>query len=422
MRFIDKVKISQTNLLRSKLRTFLTVSAIFIGTFTISLTNGVGNGIKAYVDQELGNVATDGVLLVQARSPQSNPISSDVVEYDPEQTTGAYSQSLVGRSDINNIRQIRGVQRIVPMYLLRAEYITSGSTKYQVMLEQYVDGYNVAMAAGRTLNVNSANEINLPLRYIEPLGFASAQDAVGKTVSIGYKNVSGQMLEQTAVIAGVMQQSLLGNSSVYLSDAAVEQIHLNQNQGVDALQNAYMGLFVYHDPNMTDEEVDSFKQLLNANGYNAQTFEDAIGVVNTIIGGILAVLNVFSAIALIAATFGIVNTLFMAVSERTSEIGLMKALGANSKTIFAIFAMEAASIGFWGALLGVGLSAGLAPLVNKIARDNFLKDFTGFDLLAFPIGPSVMIVAGIIFMAFLAGTLPSIKASRLDPIKALRYE
>jgi putative ABC transport system permease protein len=100
----------------------------------------------------------------------------------------------------------------------------------------------------------------------------------------------------------------------------------------------------------------------------------------------------------------------------------MKALGANRRTIFAIFAVEAASIGFWGALLGVIISIGLGTVASNIATKSFLKDFVGFKLLAFPILPSLGVLVGIMFLAFVAGALPSLKASKLDPIKALRYE
>ena len=136
----------------------------------------------------------------------------------------------------------------------------------------------------------------------------------------------------------------------------------------------------------------------------------------------LVVLNVFGAIALLAATFGIVNTLLMAVNERTSEIGLMKALGADRKTIFTIFSLEAGSIGFWGSLSGIVMSIIVGLIANEYASRNFLKDFVGFDLFAFPFFTFFGILVGGVVLALIAGALPSLRASRLDPIRALRYE
>src|SRR5207248_3301580 len=123
---------------------------------------------------------------------------------------------------------------------------------------------------------------------------------------------------------------------------------------------------------------------------------EQIGTIGTVINTILIVLNMFGAITLLAATFGIVNTLLMSVNERTSEIGLFKALGAKRRTIFSIFAIEAASIGFWGALLGVLVSIGIGSIASNIATQTFLKNFVGFQLVSFPILASLTVLFGIV--------------------------
>lgn len=422
MRTLDKITISQGNLWRSKLRTFLTVGAVFIGTFTISLTNGVGNGIKSYVDRQLGNVGADNMLLVSPHSAFANPISSDVIEYDPNRTLGMFNQALLSSRDIAVVEAIRGVTKVTPQVVLQVEYVGNGDKKYEAFIDQFIEGLELEMATGRTLNPASNNEVTIPNRYVRPLGFENPEAAIGKTINIGYKDASGKIIERPVTVVGVMQQSLLGNASIYFSYNLSKEINDKQTAGISRLADTYQNFFVNYDPNFTDEEVEALKSVLRANNYDAQTLQDAIGQINTVINGILVVLNVFSIIALIAAVFGIINTLLMAVTERTSEIGLMKALGANRGSIFSIFAIEAASIGFWGSILAVIISLILAPIVNNLAADNFLKDFVGFELLVFPWETLILTVIGIMVLAFLAGALPSLKASRLDPIKALRYE
>ena len=147
-----------------------------------------------------------------------------------------------------------------------------------------------------------------------------------------------------------------------------------------------------------------------------------LGVFNTVISAITGILNGFAIIALLAASFGIVNTLLMSVQERTKEIGLMKAMGMRSNRIFLLFSSEAILIGFWGSAIGVVVAMGVGTLINKWLANGPLKDLPGFDLLAF----SPVSIAGtillIMLIAFLAGTLPARKAAKQNPIDALRYE
>lgn len=420
MRALDIIKLSQSNLLKSKLRTSLTILAVFIGTFTISMTNGVGNGIRAYIDKQLGNVGVENTLIIQAKQTQANPVSADVFEYDPNKTSGMFNIALLGPSDILNINSISGVDKVTPNYDVQISYITVGGKKYEAAVSQFIVGLNLDLEAGRT--VDGRGQVTVPTRYIKPLGYKDGNDAIGKELSISYKNSNAEFVTKSFKIVGVQQQALLGNSSLYLDAQDIGSIYADQTAGQALRKDTYQALLVSFNKNFTDERIVELKQLFNANGYEAATIEDQIGTVSKVIDTALIVLNVFGAIALLAAAFGIVNTLLMSVNERTSEIGLMKALGANSQTVFATFSLEAASIGFWGGLLGIGSSMIVGLVINKIATNTFLKDFTGFDLLYFPVVSTLLTLLGIIILAYLAGALPSLKASKLDPIKALRYE
>ena len=105
-------------------------------------------------------------------------------------------------------------------------------------------------------------------------------------------------------------------------------------------------------------------------GYLATTVEDEIGMIRNIINAITGVLTMFGAIALLAASFGIINTLYMSVQERTREIGLMKAMGLSNGKVFTIFSVEAALMAF-GSILGILGAVGVGNLVNRLATDSF---------------------------------------------------
>lgn len=422
MKIFDIIKTSQTNLLRSKLRTFLTIGAVFIGALTLSLTNGVGNGIRSYVDKQLGNVGAEDTLIVRVKQPQQNPLASDVHEYDPETQMGTFNISLLDQADIDAITGIEGVEEVIPFYMVQIDYVTAGETKYVAVASQNVEGVNMTFNAGSMMGPGEVNSVAIPQRYVTPLGFASAEEAVGKTISLGFKDAAGNPLEKPVKISGVLESSLLGNSDIIISSELARKINVQQTADVPALANKYMNAFVSFNSHYTPDEIQGLKDRLDEKGYAGQTIQDQIGTVGKVIDTILIVLNIFGIITLLAAAFGIVNTQLMSVNERTSEIGLMKALGAGRKTIFTIFSMEAASIGFWGAVLGTLVSIAIGSVASSYASKNFLKDFVGFELLTFPALPTIGVIVAIMFLSFLAGALPSLKASRLDPIKALRYE
>ena len=422
MKFFDIVKISQKNLLRAKLRTALTIGAVFIGALTLSLTNGLGNGVKAYVHDQLGNLGVEDALIVRVKQTQQNPVSTDVTEYNAEREMGTFNIALLDQDDFNKIEATEGVLEIIPDRLPQLDYLTAGDKKFEVAAYQNLEGLNITMSAGERVREDFPDGITIPQKYVKPLGYESPEDLIGETVTIGYKAADQTVKETKAVVIGVQEQSLLGNSNIVISQKLATIINDNQTKGVPALEGKYIDAVVKFDPDYSQDDIDALKKRFEDQGYAAQTVADQIGVVSTVIDTILIILNVFGVITLIAAAFGIVNTQLMSVNERTSEIGLMKALGASRRNVFSIFSIEAASIGFWGAISGVLVSILIGTILSDYASKNFLKDFVGFHLIAFPPLPTLAVVLGIMFLSFLAGALPSLKASRLDPIKALRYE
>ncbi len=170
------------------------------------------------------------------------------------------------------------------------------------------------------------------------------------------------------------------------------------------------------------DKIDSVKAELEKIGLKAMSVDDEVGMFKVFFDAILIVFNIFGGIALVAASIGIINTLFMSVQERTKEIGLDKALGMSNGHVFASFSCEAILLGFWGSAVGVVVSMIIGNIVSSIARETFLADFPTFQLTIFEPLTMITIVAIIMFIAFLAGTLPARKASKKNPIDALRYE
>lgn len=427
MNIRDLIQTANANLLRSKIRTALTIISIFVGALTISLTVGITSGISSYINSQLGNVGAENVLLVQPAVDQS--ISSGPEEYKEDEATATvnspFMMPMVTTDDIQKIKSQANIAKVTPVIYPSIEYVQyADNSKYVISASSFIDGTNIDLVAGQIPNNDSQElQIVLPEDYIETLGLGNAQESIGKILSITVRNTaSSQSQTIDATVTGVQAKSLLTSGGASGNTALLEALNNAEKDGLpDNLKNSYIAVATQL-TNADEETIESTKTALGELGYSAQTVQDQIGIINQIINAITAVLLFFGAIALLAASFGIINTLYMSVQERTKEIGLMKAMGMSKGRVFILFSIEAILIGFWGSLTGILASIGIGKIANNIASNGFLKDFTGFDLTSFPLTSLLPIMLVIMFIAFLAGTLPSRKAAKQDAIEALKYE
>lgn len=421
MKFLDILATANRNLLRSKLRTLLTILAIFIGGFTLTLTTALNTGANQYLERQLGNVAVPGVFEVTPKT-EANPFAgSDLKEYDPDKKvtgfSGVFNASMT-QEDIDKLQKVEGIESVVPLYQITPEYIThDGGKKFALTMLQQDYGLNLDLAAGRLLEHTDTASAILPESYLEPLGLTDA-NATGTTVTIAYKDAQGALKERQFTVAGVMRDAVVTAGAMYIDINSAKAIAADQGQA-----SRFIQLFAtFRDANDSTDESVLKQRLESAGNYTATSFKESIGTLTAVVDAITAALNIVGIIALIAASFGIINTLLMSVYERTQEIGLMKALGMRRGKVFSLFAIEAALVGFWGSVVAVGAAYLASNAINSFATENFLKDFEGFTLLVVDFGGALFVVALIMAIAFIAGTLPALKASRLNPIEALRSE
>ncbi|WP_130176166.1 ABC transporter permease [Cryobacterium sp. SO1] len=429
MNVFDLVRSAVKNSLRSKTRTTLTVLAIFIGAFTLTLTSGVGTGINQYIDTTVASIGADDVLTVTRAAEDA---ADGPVEYDPDAravaaATGRPGSTVVAltSTDLTAIEDVDGVLSVEPQLRVSPDYVQVGDgTAYEATVGSFIPGMALDLAAGaEPAAASSTNEVAIPVSYVDALGFADADAAVGQTLTFGVTDVQGTQSQVTATIMGVAEEGLVGSTAFTANETLTQTLYDTQSVGLsDAGKDSYAQAIVRFDPTGTDADLTALKESLGDLGYTGTTVEDAIGAFKAVIDGIVLVLNGFAVIALLAAGFGIVNTLLMSVQERTREIGLMKAMGLGGGKIFGLFSLEAVFIGLMGSALGVGVGmlAGLGA--NALLADTLLADLPGLTLVAFDPAALATIVLTVMGLAFLAGTIPALRAARQDPIESLRYE
>jgi putative ABC transport system permease protein len=137
-----------------------------------------------------------------------------------------------------------------------------------------------------------------------------------------------------------------------------------------------------------------------------------------------SVLGLLGGISLLVASFGIANTMIMSILERTREIGIMKAIGAEDREIKLIFFLEASMLGLLGGVAGVLAGWGIDGIANKLAYRYFLKprgaSFIDFFELPPPLWLGAILFA--VVVSILAALYPAARAARIDPVNALRHD
>ncbi len=431
MSFLETISTAISNTFRNRLRAVLTILAIFVGAFTLTITNGIGTGVSNYISTQVSSMGADDVMFISMASLSEGPFpgaGEGPVEYDPDRTVmsamGGMQLEAMTSADIEQIEAIDGVLEVEAMKMVTVDYIRhADGTRYELLVNASAPGANLDLLAGTTFTAGTGErEILLPGSFVQALGFSSPAEAVGQEVALGVSGVLGSQSEVTATVIGVQEQTLFEFGAM-INPALTDALYEEMTSGLPpALTDMVLGVTAWFDPALGPAHVAQIKSELSEQGYLGQTVADQLGQIQTVITAITGVLSAFAVIALIAAGFGIINTLYMSVQERTREIGLMKALGMGAGSIFALFSAEAAFIGFLGSAIGSAAAIGLGVGVSNWLAAGPLSDLPGFRVIAFDPLSVLLVIVIVMVLAFLAGTLPAARAARLDPIDALRYE
>lgn len=452
MQLIDLIRRAGRSLSNAKTRTLLTSLAIGVGAFTLTATLAVGEGARQYAEKLVStNFNPAEVLIAKDKKIFGTDTSgfSSPQEYDESATQrGGITLKRLTQKDIDTIKSTPGVVSVRPRYQLNPLYITrEGAKKYTGEINAYSSGQKPEFAIGTAPDSLKDNQVLLPQDYVSLLGFSSPSDAVGKTIEVVFRRtlqlstsdvqaafLSGgiQSVQKLSpyetktvslTIAGITKKSatsLLSAVPVYVSEKSAMDLNDFVTKGTPDYKKY---IVVFADVKNGDQKSarDAVVTALKNKGYNVSTAEDTQKTLLQFIGVLQGIIAGFGVLALLASLFGIINTQYISVLERTREIGLMKALGMRRKDVSRLFQLEAAWIGFLGGVIGSAVA-----IIGGILANPWISQKLGFGdgtyLLIFQPLPIIGLVIGLMIVAMLAGWFPARKAAKLDPIEALRTE
>ena len=335
MSIINLIRTSIYSLKSHKLRVFLTMIGIIIGISSVITILAIGNGLKAEVNKSMESTSANKINVYF----QADNMGADYSLIEP-----------FSKSDILYLKKVEGVEKAEPTQGIAGFSFTSGEVQYFdkktfVMLDDY-SGKKVKVKYGRFFKEgeNASKLIVLNFEAAKTI-FDSLENAIGNGVT-----VNGLIYEVIGVLEEAGPMSFTGSSS-YISKNAKEEMNAD---------NPISSLDVYikagEDKDKVFENIK--KQLMqdhaNLKGeYKLQDPQAITKAFEKIIGGLTAFIACVTGISLFVGGIGVMNIMYVSVSERKREIGIRRAIGAKPKSILLQFLLEAIMVTGTGGLLGI---------------------------------------------------------------------
>ncbi|MBM3281652.1 MAG: FtsX-like permease family protein [Candidatus Harrisonbacteria bacterium] len=412
MLFKDIIKTASNGLTTNKARSALTILGIIIGIASIIIVMSIGRSSQELILSQIRGIGADVISIEPGRKPVG-----------PSNFSEVFTDSLKKRDleALMDTKRITGVRDVAPT-IMRAVPVGHLGETYRANIvgttELLADIFDMKPSEGYFFNeedIKSKAALAVIGADVKKELFGD-REAIGERIKIKGKNF---------VIIGTIPSK--GQLSLFNPDKMVFIPYSTAQTYVFGIQYFNSIIVQTDNENITDQVANRIKELIRENhgitdpdkdDFHINTQKEAIERVSLITNVLTALLIAVAAISLVVGGVGIMNIMFVSVSERTREIGLRKALGATDKDILWQFLTEAVFLTGLGGILGISLGSGISFIVVIILKKFVSTEWT----YIFPVESAVIgiVVSSIVGLVF--GIYPARKASRKSPIEALRYE
>src|SRR3569833_1042140 len=406
MSFLNLIRIALKALHRNKLRAFLTMLGIIIGVGSVIAMVAIGQGSKQSIHDALSNMGTNMIT----EQPASNHNGGVRI-------AGSSFQTLTSKDIVALKASVQNISELSPAVTSRGQAINGAlnwPTSMSGVSPEYLDIRKLSLRDGIAFTENdvrtSAKVCLIGQTVIDNL-FPNGENPIGKVIRVGHIpfQVIGVLAAKGFNSFGQDQDDILIAPYTTVQKRILATIYYS---------NIYASA---KDEQSTDAAVAEITQTLRTshrlrdfedNDFTVRTQQELIATLSSTSGLLTILLTVVAGISLVIGGIGIMNIMYVSVTERTKEIGLRMSIGARGKDIMMQFLMEAVLISVTGGIIGVILGIASSQIVTLTLKWPTIISESSV-LLSF----CVCAITGIFF-----GYYPAQKASRLDPIEALRYE